>query len=285
MNENRFLLTSDECELLLELENSQTIERTAKAMAKDPSGVSRQFSKIAKKYPAIEKRAGKWVLTEVGKRLNSISRNTIEIQKQLAEEQAVLRIGTNREFASRIIAPQMNWFKEQFQNTQLIISTFEYGTEQALLSGQIDVGIDCERPNDPEIAYKLLADEPIVTVCSPNFKKAYKKEISSGGMGEIPHLLCERLYPDKILMQKENRQSIVAYFNDIAAARAACVSGVGWALLPQYAVADELKAKKLVIISESKSGHAKYGLWWSRARYTNKSVINTLCDWLKQQKL
>lgn len=285
MKQNRFLLTSDECELLLELEKAQTIEKTAKAVGKDSSGVSRQLSKIAQKYPAIEKRAGKWVLTEVGKRLNSISRDTIQIQQQLAEEQTILRIGTNREFAARVLAPQLSHFRELFGSTQLIIYTFEYGTEAALLSGQIDVGLDCERPNDPEIAYKLLADEPIIKVCSKKFKTKYKTEIQEKHLERIPHLLCERLYPDKILLQKENRQHIVACFNDIATARAACVSGLGWALLPHYSVREELKQGQLVQIENSPTGKAKYGVWWSRTRYSNKKAIHSICEWLKEQKL
>jgi DNA-binding transcriptional LysR family regulator len=285
MRFNRFLLSSDECELLLEFETHQTIERTATAMAKDPSGVSRALALISRKYPALEKRNGRWVLTHTGKRLNSLTRNSIQIQKRLAEDQAVLRIGTNREFAARVMGPEFKRLTGLFQNTQLVILTFEYGVEEALLNGRIDVGIDCERPLDPTIAYKMLISEPIVAVCTKEFRKRFAGEIEGNRLYQTPHLLCERLYPDKIFSEQENRLNVTAMFNDIASTRAACLTGAGWGLLPRYAVREEIDAKKLIVISEKNLGQAKYGVWWSRARQTPPDVIQQMCDWVRQQRL
>ena len=79
MKNRRFLLSSEDCELLLEFELSGSIASVAQSMNKDPSGVSRQLSKISSCYPAIEKRQGRWVLTEVGKRLNNYSRDMLSL--------------------------------------------------------------------------------------------------------------------------------------------------------------------------------------------------------------
>ncbi len=285
MRPNRFLLSSDDCELLLELENCGTIEKTAEAMAKDPSGISRQLAGIARKYPALEKQGGRWRLTSTGKMLNGMTRISIQTQQQMADQQSVLRIGTNREFAARVIAPDFANLAKLFPQSQISLLTFESGTEEALLNGRIDIGFDCERPTDPNIAYKLLVDEPIVAVCSKEFRKKYDKQISSRQLYQSPHLLCERLYPDKIFSEPENRLNIAAFFNDIASARAACLAGVGWCLLPKYAVQEELDSKRLFVIHEKNLGVAKYGVWWSRTRVTQKAVIQKLCDWLKIQKL
>ena len=86
-------------------------------------------------------------------------------------------------------------------------------------------------------------------------------------------------------MQQENRQNIVAYFNDIASARSACVAGAGWALLPRYAVKEELKTKKLIEVIPAKKGASKYGVWWLRTRYQDKGNLHKLCDWVKAQEL
>ena len=92
MSSRRFLLNSEDCELLLEFEQSGTIAKVATRINKDPSGVSRQLNKIASIYPAIEKRQGRWVLTETGRRLNSYTRDSIEMQKQLIQQEFILRL-------------------------------------------------------------------------------------------------------------------------------------------------------------------------------------------------
>ncbi len=287
MQKNRFPLSSSDCELLLELEEALTIEATAQAFRKDASGVSRQLARISEKYPAIEKRNGRWVLTEIGRRLNSQTRDSIRVQTQLAELQSVLRIGTNREFAARVMAPQFMTLVELFPNTKLSLYTFENGTEEALLNGKIDIGIDCDRPSDPQLAYKQLISEPIVAVASKSFLKKYKTIIENHGLYQTPHLACERLYPDKIFSESENENklNIAAYFNDISTARAACLSGFGWCLLPRYVIKDEVESKQLYIIREKPGGQSKYGIWWSRSRFTNKDIISRMSDWLKKQIL
>jgi DNA-binding transcriptional LysR family regulator len=285
MKRNRFLLSSEDCELLLEFETCQTIEKTAEAIAKDPSGVSRQLAGIAKKYPALEKRGGRWILTSVGKRLNSQTRDSIQYQNQLAQVDSVVRIGTNREFAARVIGPDFSKLASLFPQSKLMLFTFEHGTEEALLTGKIDLGIDCERPGDPDIAYRQLIPEPIVAVCSKEFKKKYDKEIRADLLYQTPHLLCERLYPDKIFLEQDNKLNVVALFNDIATTRAACLTGIGWSLLPRYAVRDELDRKELFVIGEKAPAQAKYGVWWSRSRYSKSETISKMCDWLKAQEL
>jgi DNA-binding transcriptional LysR family regulator len=285
MPKNRFPLSSSDCELLLELEESQTIEKTAQAFGKDPSGVSRQLARICEKYPAIEKTNGRWLLTKIGKKLNAQTRDAIQAQTQLAELQSILRIGTNREFAARVMAPQMGVLSELFPNTRFMLHTFASGTEEALLSGQIDIGIDCDRPTDPEIAYKQIIPEPIVAVAAKYFLKKYKSTIENQGLYQTPHLACERLYPDKIFSENENKLNIIAYFNDISTTRAACLTGAGWALLPRYAVKNEVDAKQLYILREKPGGQSRYGVWWSRSRFTNKDTITKMCDWLKTQSL
>lgn len=196
-----------------------------------------------------------------------------------------MRIGTNREFAHRILAPELKQIMTIFPNTFITIVALERGTENALLNGQIDIGIDCERPNDPEIGYHLVLDEPIVAVCSADFYRKHKSDILQEKLDVLPHLLCDRLNPDRIFLHQENNMTVVAQFNDVAATRAACLSGVGWALLPKYAVSEELELKTLRLMSEKKFGKSKYGIWWPRSRGYLKGSVAKLRKWLEEKKL
>ena len=50
MNNERMLLNSDDSELLVAFETGKTVEKTAKILGKDPSGVSRQLLRISKAF-------------------------------------------------------------------------------------------------------------------------------------------------------------------------------------------------------------------------------------------
>jgi DNA-binding transcriptional LysR family regulator len=285
MLHEKFLLSAEESELLLAFEKMGNIEATARALRKDASGVSRQLSAIAKKCSALEKRNGRWMITEIGRAFNSLARNVIQAQHGLMESRPSLVIGTNREFGSRVIGPDFLSLQKALPNTQLSIFTFENGTEEALLKGKVDIGFDCGRPFDPAIAYKLLVPEPIVIVSTRAFLRKYRKEISEKRLYRVPHLLCDRLSPDKIFSERENKIHIKATFNDIATARAACLAGAGWSLLPRYSVEKELQEGTLEIIEARKSGEAHYGLWWPRMRQFPPDIFSALFCWLKKQKI
>lgn len=279
-----FQLGSEECELLLLFESHQNLQAVARVMGRDHSVVARALKKIADQFPVVEKKAGKWVLTATGRALNEGTRAAIKIQNASLNTKQTLRIGTNREFASRVLGADFLNFQKLFPGVELYIYAYQSGTEAALLQGKIDIGIDCERPHDPDIAYKQIVEERIVAVASSSFVKRQKKE-GKIGLQEWPHLFCERLNPNKILENRENHTKIVARFNDIATTRAACVQGVGWALLPYYAIRNELADEKLILIDKLVYGKSKYGVWWLRNRPYVKDSCELIGTWLAFQEL
>ncbi len=284
-NDLTFQLTTDECQLLLLFELTQSLQSVAKTMGRDHSVVARSLKRIAERFPVVEKKGGKWFLTKMGRDLNEGTRSAINLQNAVLDSETSLRIGTNREFASRVLCSDFLQFQKLFPKVELTINSYQSGTEPALLSGQIDIAIDCERPYDPDISYKLVVDEEIIAVATKSFIKSSKKDFLSDDFRIWPHLLCERLNPDKILMSLENRVQVCAKFNDIAATREACIQGVGWSLLPFYAVKKELSSGHLVRISEKTYGKSKYGVWWLRGRPYLKESCETISKWLSQQSL
>ena len=122
-------------------------------------------------------------------------------------------------------------------------------------------------------------------MASIHFIKFYKKDLALGHYHKLPYLFCARLNPDKILSKPENTFNSVARFNDIATTRAACLQGLGWGLLPRYAIKEELEAKKLIQIDNKDYHFSKYGIWWPRNRLYLKEKCDILIEWLKTQKL
>lgn len=83
MKRDRFLLDSDQLELLLAFEDSQGLNHLAEVMAKDPSVVSRGLQKIAEAYPVLTKVRGRWELTPLGRELNLITKENLIRHREL----------------------------------------------------------------------------------------------------------------------------------------------------------------------------------------------------------
>lgn len=280
MNSLNFILTTAELELLMAFESADSLEKISQLLGKDISNISRSLNKIAEKLPVVEKQNNRWHITDLGKRLNQHTKDSIQFQRSLSQHESYLKIGTNREFAARIFGPRINELKKIFPNTQLRICAFEDGTENPLLTGLIDIGIDCERPHAPDISYKFSMSENIIAVCSPQFKKINAKNINKEQITSLPHLLCDRLYPDRLLKKNDNILNVSASFNDIATTRAACLNDAGWALLPQYAVQKELDNKTLVQLDIQDITGSNYGVWWLRSRKFLEPTAIKLKNWL-----
>lgn len=83
MRPDRFLLDSDQLELLLAFEKSKGLNQLAELMAKDPSVISRGLQRIAETYPVLIKVRGRWELTPLGRQLNTVTRESLTQQRAL----------------------------------------------------------------------------------------------------------------------------------------------------------------------------------------------------------
>lgn len=123
--------------------------KLAQTLRRDHSVISRAVKRIADRFPVVEKKAGKWVLTALGRSLNEATRSSMNAQNSVLLSSSKIRIGTNREFSSRILCPDFQKVQSLFPNAKISINAYQQGTESVLLMGQIDFGIDCEGPHDP----------------------------------------------------------------------------------------------------------------------------------------
>jgi DNA-binding transcriptional LysR family regulator len=283
---SRYYLNSDECELLLAFEQAPSLSQVSQIVGRDISAISRVLTRIVEKAPVITKQGNRWQLTELGRRVNVQTRDSMTGQNYVLSETATLRIGTNREFASQVIAPDLPRLMEIFPKTLISIHTYEGGTEQPLLNGQIDLAIDCDRPFDSGIAFQNFLNEPMKAVCSQAFWRKYRKHFAENDTVNVPHLHYTRIPVDHILTSSENRVQSVAQFNDIACVRAACISGAGWALLPAYTVKEALQSGDLVSIPMKALNHnTKYGIWWLRHQPSIKKYVTELRKWMSTKSL
>lgn len=277
----RFLLTDTEAELLLKFEFSSSLEALSSQTGRDITVISRQLKRISEKVDVLTKVSGRWCLTEKGKRLNLATQDFLRVQEGIVSEKYHLRIGTNREFASRFLCINIISLQDYFKNTSLEIRTLEQGTEQALLSGEIDIAFDCGRPHSPEIKYSPIKKEAIIAVATQNFIKLHGKIKKTSEFSQLPHIYCERLKPDRVININWDSSNIVIRTNDIASARAMALEGIGWALLPEYAIRTELKEKLLKPIYDQVFDQEKYGIWRLRTRTHLEKDFTIASQWLE----
>lgn len=79
----KFLLTSDQLELLLAFEGSRGLNHLAEMIGRDPSVVSRNLQRIAEEHPVLKKIKGRWELTPLGSQVNEQTRSYLKNHTEL----------------------------------------------------------------------------------------------------------------------------------------------------------------------------------------------------------
>lgn len=290
MNSLDFPLSSEDCRLLLLLETSGSIKDTASALQRDISVVSRQISRLAElvpQSPVVEKVNGRWQVSEAGRRVNAWTRDAILGQQRALQSQVSLRIGATREFAARVLGPGLKELLADQPGVQVTVISSDQGVESLLLSGDVDLAFDCGRPRDPSVRFRLGATEPFAVVAAPGALGS-KAPRSLEDLLARPHLAYRRLSSARILQTGRELPHLFATFSDLATLRAAAVAGLGWAVVPRYAVAVELargelkeiRADFLPVIEPE-----NFGVWWLRERKGVEPWIRQALAWLKEREL
>jgi DNA-binding transcriptional LysR family regulator len=205
------------------------------------------------------------------------------MQAQLLRKSLHIRIATTPEFAARVLAPQLQELRGQ-EDVRLAILSHDAGSEGLLLSGQADIGIDCGRPESPDLRFKAVLDEPFRVVYSPRLTKRSPRR-GLEHLLELPHLRYRRAPAEKVLRLSEELPLVFAEFNSIAAVREAATAGLGWAVLPSYTVQHELDSGSLRALSLSVHASERFGVWWRRDQRGSDAWVQRCIDWLGRQRL
>lgn len=279
-----FGLNSDMCETLAAFETAGSIAKLAELTKRDISVVSRQLQRIAKAAPVLEKQQGRWRLTALGLRLSHWTQDAATTQRRILEQQTVLRIATTREFAARVLAPRLAQFLEKREDVALSIIASEDGVERLLLEGRADVGFDCGSPVEPAIRFKTVTDEAFSVVAAKAFIAKHKVK-RPADLLPLPHLQYQRASAPKVMQLSYDVPHVLASFNDIATIREAAIAGLGWAVLPTYAIRRELDAGTLRAMPGWKIRNERFGIWWLRERTDMQPWIQRATVWLGKQQL
>ena len=68
----------------------------------------------------------------------------------------------------------------------------------------------------------------------------------------------------------------------MAALREACAAGHGWAVLPVYAVRDEVHSGRLTVITGADLPTEDFGVWWLRGSPAAHAWVGRAIHWLNR---
>jgi DNA-binding transcriptional LysR family regulator len=277
---NRFALQTDESEILLLLENAENLREIAEILGKDVSVISRRLQGISEKTSLILKQERQWRLTSAGRKYNDWTRRMINEQHALINAKERLVLATTKEFSSLVLCPSIAWWTKEFENCEII--TTDEGIESLILKGVAHFGFDCGTPYSPQIAFKRGPKEDFVLVYKS--KKTIKK---IEDLKDLPFYYYNRL--DLAMIRNSCQLDFIQpklSLSDMSSTRSSLLAGEGWSILPHYAVAKEIKEKKLQVLTKGFDFPSmSFGLWWNREEAPQKAVLDKAFEWLSKQTL
>lgn len=276
----RFAVSSEQCELLAAFEATGSLIELARWAGRDASVMSRQLQAIARAAPVLEKSQGRWRLTKVGVELARWTLDAVLAQRRVLAEQDEIRIATTREFAARVLSPRLDTVFGSDAARLVHVLSAEEGAARPLLEGRADIGFDCGTPQDPQIRFRAVLSEPFATVISPRLRRAHRVKRARDLLA-LPYLDYTRASAVALLKLDREIASRRAVFNDIASAREAAAAGLGWAVLPAYAVAREIARGELAVVEGWQIRPERFGVWWLATRPAVLPWVDRAEGWLR----
>lgn len=201
-------------------------------------------------------------------------------------EREMLTVSSLPTFGSRWLVPRLGNFMQRHPNISInVISRmrpFQFQSEAAQLA------IHFGKPNWPGAVCEYLMDERIIVVCSPSLLrepsgKVDWDELSSATL--IQHSTRPQLWQEWLIEAGGpwEKAALGPRFEDYSHAIQAAVSGIGFAVLPDFLVSKEIDNRTLVQAHECRlvCDEKYYAVYPEKFR--NFGSIRTFVDWLQEE--
>ncbi|MFB6838244.1 LysR family transcriptional regulator [Streptomyces sp. NPDC056361] len=196
-------------------------------------------------------------LTEAGERLLPYARRMADLAEEArtavaatGEPSGPIAVGTMESLTSYRLPPLLEYFHHRYPKVRLTLRpTLGDETRQALRQGTYDVGFLMEPDTEHEgLESEVLAPEPLVLVAGPGHPLADRTDLTSADLADARLVGTEPGCPYRDLFERELREWAPPFmeFGTIEATKRGVAAGLGIALLPRVAVAEELASGALV---------------------------------------
>lgn len=232
------------------------------------SAVSQQIKALEQRFDQqlIERRQHKNIMpTEAGKLLYAEFKEIVErfsaLEQRLRIKSDVMtgtiRVATVYSIGLHELPPYIKQFMKAHPQVRVHI---EYSRTdkvyEACLNNTIDFGIVALPLRRPNLAIIPLRHDKLVVVCHPKHPLANRKRISIQELAGEEFVAFERDIPtrktiDRILKQHQVAVTYVMEFDNIETIKRSVEVGVGLSILPETAIASEVKTRLLAALDFS----------------------------------
>ena len=229
-------------------------------------------SAVSQQVKALEQRFGRQLIergqrkgvapTEAGKILYDGCKGILEQYSALEERMRVksalvagsIKVATVYSVGLHELPPYVKQFIKTYPQVKVHI---EYSRTdkvyEACLNNTIDFGIVALPLRRPNLAVIPFRDDKLVIVCNPEHKLARRRSASVGALAGEDFIAFERDIPtrktiDHILKQRKVKVNYVMEFDNIETIKRSVEVGIGVSILPETAVANEVRNKQLVAL-------------------------------------
>jgi LysR family transcriptional regulator, transcriptional activator of the cysJI operon len=229
------------------------------------SAVSQQVKSLERRFDQrlIERGQRKGVTpTEAGKIFYAECKEILERFSALEERMRVksaviagsIKIATVYSIGLHELPPYVKQFIKAHPQVKVNI---EYSRTdkvyEACLNNTIDFGIVALPLRRPNLAVIPFRDDKLVIVCNPEHRLARRHRVSVGALAGEDFIAFERDIPtrktiDRILKQRRVEVNRVMEFDNIETIKRSVEVGIGVSILPETAVANEVRNKQIVAL-------------------------------------
>ena len=278
MPPEKILVSSSDCEMLLNLRYYRTLTGMADGLGLDKSYLSKRLARIASEAPVLEKINGKWSLNSRGIELVKWYEQALQDQQAILKNNQTFTIAVTQLISERIMVGLIPELKEVLKSEKLFLTSTINDLEEALLVDKINFALTCGIPNSPEIRYKKVFKSPLAVVVPNSWKENFDNVVEL--FNHKPYAAHSSMNLRKILSINEEVPEAVLVFDHLSGVREAVSQGLTWSILPLYAIQREIEKKsvkvfKLLPIKE------EFQLWWHPQRIS-KGLSTALVEVLNR---
>jgi DNA-binding transcriptional LysR family regulator len=236
--------------------------RAAEVLGYAQSSITTQIQKLEESYGTVllERFGRSMKLTIAGEALLQYANDIYRLHEESKEvvskqSKGTLTIGTIETMAAVYLPPHLHAYRRSYPDVNVVI---QLGNEpyiiESVKEGVLDIGIILDPPfTDPELDTCILREETLVIITSPEHKFAGQNEVHVEDLESESLILTEdgctyRAMLLKVLKGNQINFSLSYEFGNLEAIKQCVIYGLGVALLPRIAVAEEIRKGQIIAI-------------------------------------
>ena len=242
-----------------------SFRRAAQELSLSPSTVTAQIKALEQTVGAqlFARRGNRVTVTEHGRRLAGYARRLLDLEAETRqrmaggdEEEPALSARLSQSLGSVLVPAILTAFRRRFPEVVLTLDTHSrQGLARDLRQGVADCGIVLGEPYSAEgVAMTVVHREPIVAVVAPGDRLAGRGRVGPADLAGRELLLTRHVWSNRERLQRALDRAgaapaAVTESTSLEILLRCAAAGLGVALAPRLAVADQARAGRLVVLA------------------------------------